>query len=48
LAALQKDMDTWLGYYNNERTRQGKMCCGRTAMAILIDGKTVCKEKFPG
>ncbi|AYK03111.1 IS481 family transposase [Legionella sainthelensi] len=27
---LQKDLDEWLQYYNNERTHQGKMCCGRT------------------
>lgn len=48
LAALQKDLDTWLDYYNNERTHQGKMCCGRTPMATLMDGKTVWKEKFLG
>lgn len=46
LAALQKDLDEWLGYYNNERTHQGKMCCGRTPMATLHDGKSVWKEKF--
>jgi transposase InsO family protein len=46
LTALQKDLDNWLDYYNNERTHQGKMCCGRTPMATLIDGKTVWKEKF--
>lgn len=46
LAALQKDLDEWLDYYNNERTHQGKMCCGRTPMATLQDGKTVWKEKF--
>ncbi|RDI36213.1 IS481 family transposase [Aquicella lusitana] len=42
---LQKDLDDWLGYYNNERTHQGKMCCGRTPMATLIDGKRIWKEK---
>jgi Integrase core domain. len=42
---LQKDLDDWLGYYNNERTHQGKMCCGRTPMATLIDGKRTWKEK---
>ncbi|MFD1592679.1 IS481 family transposase, partial [Alteromonas oceani] len=30
LEMLQKDLDDWLDYYNNERTHQGKMCCGRT------------------
>ena len=32
LSELQKDLDEWLEYYNNERTHQGKMCCGRTPM----------------
>ncbi|MCL9784005.1 IS481 family transposase, partial [Vibrio sp. S4M6] len=30
LEELQKDLDEWLDYYNNERTHQGKICCGRT------------------
>lgn len=29
LDELQKDLDDWLDYYNNQRTHQGKMCCGR-------------------
>jgi transposase InsO family protein len=48
LGSLQKDLDEWLDYYNNERTHQGKMCCGRTPMATLSDGKMVWKEKFLG
>jgi transposase InsO family protein len=48
LATLQKDLDEWLDYYNNERTHQGKMCCGRTPMATLHNGKSVWKEKFIG
>jgi len=43
---LQKDLDDWLEYYNNERTHQGKMCCGRTPMETLLDGKQIWKEKF--
>lgn len=43
---LQTDLDEWLMYYNNERTHQGKMCCGRTPMETLIDGKSIWKEKF--
>ena len=45
LEMLQKDLDDWLDYYNNERTHQGKMCCGRTPMETLIDGKRVWAEK---
>jgi len=43
---LQKDLDEWIYSYNNERTHQGKMCCGRTPMQTLIDGKQIWKEKF--
>lgn len=39
LATLQVDLDEWIIYYNNERTHQGKMCCGRTPMVTLEDGK---------
>ena len=42
---LQNDLDEWLQYYNNERTHQGKMCCGRTPMQTLVDGKQLWKEK---
>jgi len=43
---LQKDLDQWLEFYNNERTHQGKMCCGRTPFETMIDGKQIWKEKF--
>jgi transposase InsO family protein len=45
LDELQKDLDDWLTYYNNERTHQGKMCCGRTPMQTLLDGKKIWQEK---
>ncbi|WP_123324664.1 IS481 family transposase [Alteromonas oceani] len=45
LEMLQKDLDDWLDYYNNERTHQGKMCCGRTPMETLTDGKQIWAEK---
>jgi len=43
---LQKDLDEWLSYYNNERTHQGKMCCGRTPIETLNDGKQIWQEKL--
>ncbi|MBI4006694.1 MAG: IS481 family transposase [Gammaproteobacteria bacterium] len=46
IAALQINLDEWLHYYNNERTHQGKMCCGRTPMETLMDGKQIWQEKF--
>jgi hypothetical protein len=42
---LQKDLDDWVNYYNHERTHQGKMCCGRTPMQTLLDGKKIWQEK---
>lgn len=36
---VQADLDDWIAYYNNERTHQGKMCCGRTPIQTLIEGK---------
>ena len=45
LEELQKDLDVWMDYYNNERTHQGKMCCGRTPLETLIDGKQAWAEK---
>ncbi len=46
MASLQNDLDEWMVYYNNERTHQGKMCCGRTPMETLIDGKKIWQEKL--
>ena len=46
LAGLQADLDTWVAYYNNERTHQGKMCCGRTPIVTWNDGKQIWKEKL--
>jgi transposase InsO family protein len=42
---LQIDLDEWMLHYNNERTHQGKMCCGRTPKETLEDGKKVWKTK---
>lgn len=43
---LQADLDEWIAYYNNDRTHQGKMCCGRTPMQTLIDGKEAWRDKI--
>ncbi|MCG3816836.1 IS481 family transposase [Photobacterium damselae] len=42
---LQKDLDEWMDYYNNHRTHQGKMCCGRKPIETLEDGKSIWAEK---
>jgi len=43
---LQADLDLWIDFYNNERTHQGKMCCGRTPFETMMEGKEIWKEKF--
>lgn len=45
LEELQADLDTWIDSYNTQRTHQGKMCCGRTPMQTLIEGKFLWAEK---
>jgi transposase InsO family protein len=45
LDELQKDLDDWVYYYNHQRTHQGKMCCGRTPIETLLDGRKIWKEK---
>jgi transposase InsO family protein len=45
LDELQADLDAWINYYNSERTHQEKVCCGRTPMQTLSDGKSIWEEK---
>lgn len=42
---LQIDLDAWMIHYNTERTHQGKMCCGRTPLATMIQAKEVWQDK---
>jgi len=46
IEALQADLDIWIDSYNNERTHQGKICCGRTPLETLESGKEIWKEKL--
>ena len=43
---LQVDLDHWMTHYNDERTHQGKMCCGRTPAETFEDGKTIWQAKM--
>lgn len=45
LEELQIELDTWIKWYNTERTHQGKMCNGRTPMQTLLDTKPLYEEK---
>ncbi|CAA7393997.1 hypothetical protein CHRY9393_03610 [Chryseobacterium fistulae] len=43
---LQLDLNSWLLYYNNERTHTGKHCYGKTPMQTFLDSKAMAKEKL--
>ena len=44
---LQADLDQWMAHYNDERTHQGKMCCGRrTPAETFEDGKKILLAKM--
>lgn len=45
LEQLQVDLDDWLGYYNKQRTHQGKMCCGRTPWQTMIESMNIVIQK---
>jgi transposase InsO family protein len=42
---LQKDLDIWLNYYNNERSHSGKYCYGKTPMQTFLESKKIAVEK---
>ena len=45
LEELRSDLGACLEHYNNERTHQGKMCCGRASMHTMLDGESLLEEK---
>jgi transposase InsO family protein len=46
LDELQKDVDIWLEYYNNERTHTGKYCYGKTPIQTWMDSLHLAKDKL--
>lgn len=42
---LQKDLDQWLIYYNQQRTHSGKYCYGKTPYQTFLDSIHLAKEK---
>jgi transposase InsO family protein len=42
---LQADVDTWIAYYNGERTHSGKYCFGRTPLQTFQETKHLATEK---
>ena len=45
LEVLQADLDAWVEDYNHNRSHQGKMCCGRTPMQTLREGRELWEAK---
>ena len=46
LDELQADLDTWIKYYNEERTHSGKHCFGKTPMQTFLDSMPLIREKM--
>jgi len=46
LEQLQRDLDDWLDYYNNERPHSGRYCYGKTPMQTFIETKSLAEEKM--
>jgi len=46
LDELQVDLDTWIKYYNKERTHSGKYCFGKTPMQTFLDSMPLVREKM--
>ena len=46
LDELQTDLDTWIKYYNEERTHSGKYCFGKTPMQTFLDSMPLVREKM--
>jgi transposase InsO family protein len=42
---LQKDVDEWLVYYNNERPHSGRYCYGKTPMQTWKESKHLAEDK---
>lgn len=42
---LQVELDTWINWYNTERTHSGKHCYGKTPWQTFLDSKHLALEK---
>jgi len=46
LEEMQKDLDEWMIYYNQERTHSRKYCFGKTPSQTFLDSLSLAKEKM--
>lgn len=42
---LETDLQTWMAFYNNDRTHSGRYCYGKTPMQTFQSSKNLAKEK---
>lgn len=47
LGEIQVDLDEFMGWYNTQRTNQGKNCQGKTPMETFGAGKELCEKYLP-
>ena len=43
---LQDDLDTWISYYNRQRTHTGKKCLGRTPHETFLEARDLARKKL--
>lgn len=46
LAELQKDLDEWICYYNQQRPHSGRYCYGKTPMQTFEESLPLAKQKL--
>jgi transposase InsO family protein len=46
LEQLQRDLDDWIAYYNNERPHSGRYCYGKTPMQTFEESLPLAKQKL--
>jgi hypothetical protein len=48
ISEMQRDLDEWMKYYNNERVHSGRYCYGKTPMATFNESIILAQQKFIG
>jgi transposase InsO family protein len=46
LELLQKDLDEWMQYYNQDRPHSGRYCYGKTPMQTFVESLPLAKQKL--
>ncbi|HSZ33306.1 MAG TPA: integrase core domain-containing protein, partial [Puia sp.] len=48
ITEMQRDLDEWMKFYNNERIHRGRYCYGKTPMATFKESIILAQQKFIG